>query len=99
MKKEFRSAVHDFRKSVPGRRFRGLHRNSNGAGSLLRSAMSLFSLALIVLGVFFMIVPGPGIPIVLLGLALLAVISRRVADLLDQGEIRLRRLWERLRSP
>jgi hypothetical protein len=45
-----------------------------------------------------MAVPGPGIPILAVGLALVAQESAAMARLLDRAEIRLRRLWKRLRK-
>jgi hypothetical protein len=45
--------------------------------------------------VFFLAVPGPGIPILAVGLALVAQESKTTARLLDRAEIRLRRQWKR----
>jgi UPF0716 family protein affecting phage T7 exclusion len=100
MMKKVRSAIQKFRAAPPGERFQGLHQRSDkvASGSLVRSAMLLFSLALIAGGVFFMVAPGPGLLITVLGLALLAAISRRIAALFDHGEVKLRRLWGRVRS-
>jgi len=49
-------------------------------------------------GIVFLVVPGPGIPILAAGLALIAQESAVVARLLDRTEIRLRRWWKQLRS-
>jgi len=49
-------------------------------------------------GLFFMAVPGPGIPIFAVGLALLAQESAALARALDRAEIKLRRLWRRFRQ-
>jgi hypothetical protein len=46
-----------------------------------------------------MAVPGPGIPILAIGLALLAQESAAMARLLDRTELRLRRLWKCVRKP
>ena len=48
-------------------------------------------------GVFFLAVPGPGIPILLVGLALIAQESSTLARWLDRTEVRLRRWWKKLR--
>jgi hypothetical protein len=45
-----------------------------------------------------MAVPGPGIPILLVGLALIAQESAVMARFLDRAEIRLRRWWKRVRA-
>ena len=42
--------------------------------------------------------PGPGIPILVIGLALIAQESVTLARLLDRTEIRLRRTWKRWRG-
>jgi drug/metabolite transporter (DMT)-like permease len=55
-------------------------------------------IVLALVGIFFMAVPGPGIPILAIGLALVAQESATMARLLDRTEIRLRRLWKRLRK-
>jgi hypothetical protein len=43
-------------------------------------------------------VPGPGIPILAVGLALIAQESETTARWLDRTELRLRRWWKKLRS-
>jgi hypothetical protein len=43
------------------------------------------------IGVLFLFVPGPGLPLIVFGLALLAAHSARLANLLDRTEPRLRR--------
>jgi hypothetical protein len=48
-------------------------------------------------GVFFLAVPGPGIPILAVGLALIAQESAALARWLDRAELRLRRWWKKLR--
>jgi hypothetical protein len=47
--------------------------------------------------VFFLVVPGPGLPILLVGLALLAQTSATVARALDRTEVKLRHWWKKLR--
>jgi hypothetical protein len=48
--------------------------------------------------VFFLAVPGPGIPILAVGLALIAQESATMARWLDRTELRLRRWWKKLRG-
>jgi len=48
--------------------------------------------------VFFLAVPGPGIPILAVGLALIAQESSTLARGLDRTEVRLRRSWKRWRG-
>ena len=86
--------------SRPGRRFLGRYRRKRHArgSAWKRSALVGTGIALAVVGIFFMAVPGPGIPILAVGLALVAQESAALARLLDRTEIRLRRLWKRLRK-
>ena len=86
--------------SLPGRRFQERYRrkSSSGRGRLARCAVILAGIALTLIGIFFLAVPGPGIPILAVGLALIAQESAVMARLLDRAEIRLRRWWKRLRD-
>jgi hypothetical protein len=86
--------------SRPGRRFQERYRRKQRAqGSALKScACVCVGIALTLVGIFFMAVPGPGIPIFAVGLALVAQESAVVARLLDRAEVRLWRLWKRLRK-
>jgi putative transmembrane protein PGPGW len=89
-----------FATSLPGRRFQERYRRKagSGRGRLARCAAIIAGIALTLVGVFFLVVPGPGIPILAIGLALVAQESAIMARLLDRAELRLRRWWKRLRS-
>jgi hypothetical protein len=63
-----------------------------------RCACVCAGVLLSLVGVFFLAVPGPGIPILAVGLALIAQESAALARWLDRAELRLRRLWRRFRS-
>jgi len=86
--------------TTPGRRFQERYRRmQHEKGSAWkRCAFVLAGIALSVVGLFFMAVPGPGIPILAVGLALIAQESATLARLLDRAEVRLRRWWKRIRS-
>src|SRR5262245_6187595 len=86
--------------TTPGRRFQERYRRKSATdrGRLLRCAVILAGVALAAAGIVFLVVPGPGIPILAAGLALIAQESAVVARLLDRTEIRLRRWWKQLRS-
>ena len=86
--------------SPPGRRFQERYqRKQQAKGSAWkRCALICGGVLLALVGIFFMAVPGPGIPILAVGLALVAQESAAMARLLDRTEIRLRRLWKRLRK-
>lgn len=86
--------------SPPGRRFQDRYRRMrrrNGSG-WKRCALVGGGIVLALVGIFFMAVPGPGIPILAIGLALVAQESAAIARLLDRSELRLRLLWKRLRK-
>jgi Putative transmembrane protein (PGPGW) len=85
--------------SSPGRRFQERYRRmQHETGSAWRRcAFVVGGVALALVGLFFMAVPGPGIPILAIGLALVAQESAVLARLLDRAEIKLRRWWKRLR--
>jgi hypothetical protein len=87
----------EFRKSRPGRRFRDHYRRkrASAGGTAWRCAVMAAGILLFLAGIFFLAVPGPGIPILAAGAALLAQQSRRVAEALDRAEVRLRHLLRR----
>jgi putative transmembrane protein PGPGW len=86
--------------SQPGRRFQERYRrmHSKTASAWKRCAFVAAGIVLTLVGAFFLAVPGPGIPILAVGLALIAQESAVTARFLDRTEIRLRRWWKRLRS-
>ena len=81
----------------PGRRFqeRYQRRSATERGRLARCAALCAGVLLTLVGLFFLAVPGPGIPILAVGLALVAQESMAVARVLDNGELRIRRWWRR----
>jgi hypothetical protein len=85
--------------ATPGRRFQERYRRKaqTERGRMARCAAVLAGIGLTVVGLFLLAVPGPGIPILAVGLALIAQESAVTARLLDRTEIRLRRWWKRLR--
>ena len=86
--------------SQPGRRFQERYRRMHAdKTSLWKScAFVCAGVLLSLIGVFFLAVPGPGIPILALGLALIAQESATLARWLDRAELRIRRWWKKLRS-
>jgi hypothetical protein len=82
----------DFWRDAPGQRFARRHERLNGgarhpAGRVLRAMLGVL---LVLVGLVFMALPGPGIVPVLAGLALLAGESRRLAERLDRAEVKVR---------
>lgn len=78
----------------PGQRFEQRYterRRKRGEQSHDRAFYIGAGLLLVLTGLFFMLVPGPGLPILLAGVALLAGESLRLARALDRLEQRWRR--------
>lgn len=86
--------------ATPGRRFQERYRRmqEQKGSAWKRCAFVCVGILLALVGLFFMAVPGPGIPIFAVGLALIAQESKTLARLLDKAEVRLRRWWKRLRG-
>jgi hypothetical protein len=89
-----------FAASPPGRRFQERYRRKRESprGRLARCAAVCAGIVLTLAGIFFLAVPGPGIPILAVGLALIAQESAGTARFLDRTEVRVRRWWKQLRS-
>jgi hypothetical protein len=89
----FKAEWKELRRSSPGRRFHEYYRRRRGrrdGGS--RGIWLAIGVGLSAAGVVLLMIPGPGIPVLVLGLAALARESERVARALDALEVRLRRL-------
>jgi len=94
----------EVRNGVPGKRFQDRHKRRRGA-SRKRPAKPLLLTAgglLLAVGLVLLAIPGPGIPFVVLGGALVARESLRAARALDWAELRARavaawgtRAWRR----
>lgn len=95
-KKEWRS----LRDGKPGERFQARYRRHRASRPLkiVRVLMFLGGLVLFVAGLFFMVVPGPGIPIAAIGAALVANESLLTARALDRLEVRARKIWHDFRA-
>lgn len=88
-----------FAASPPGRRFEERYRRKSQSerGRLARCGCVCAGIILTILGIFFLFVPGPGIPILAVGLALIAQESAGTARFLDRAELRLRSWLKRFR--
>jgi hypothetical protein len=90
-------AMLEITQSTPGRRFQERYRKRQGDSAWKRCAVICAGIVLTLVGVFFLVVPGPGLPILLVGLALLAQTSATVARGLDRAEVKLRHWWKKVR--
>ena len=90
---------HRFASSPPGQRFQERYRRKreHPRGGLARCGAVCAGIVLTLAGIFFLVVPGPGIPILAAGLALIAQESRVTARFLDRAELRVRGWLRRLR--
>jgi membrane-bound metal-dependent hydrolase YbcI (DUF457 family) len=92
VKQEWRQFRHD----EPGERFRN-HRQRMKKKSRKHAAVS-FALGVLLLagGVVLLFMPGPGIPLIIFGLSLVATHSKSLSHQLDRVEPALRRTGRRL---
>jgi Flp pilus assembly protein TadB len=82
--------------SPPGRRFQHRYeKKRRGGRSRGRTLKLSAAIALIVVGIVLLVIPGPGSVLIVIGAALLAEESSRVARSLDLIEMRIRRLLGR----
>ncbi len=98
-KHQWRAFKHD----KPGKRFQHQHDRLKEKGRGLRCGLAIAGIVLLAAGLALMVLPGPGIPLLVFGLALLAGLSGALARTLDRAEPvlrqeakQLRRGWHRL---
>jgi hypothetical protein len=91
---------HCFRDDDPGRRFSNHHRRAHRSKSTAKAALRIGIGALLLAGgIVLLFIPGPGLLAILFGVALVAGESRRLASILDRGEIAARERWDRTSRP
>lgn len=85
----------EFRHDTPGERFHN-HRARMQKKSRKHAAVTIALGVLLLAGGFILLfIPGPGLLLIVFGLALVATHSTRLSDLLDRGEPALRRFGRR----
>lgn len=91
---------HEFAAAKPGTRFEREYECRRGAdpAAWKRVLGVLLGVALIVVGIVQLAVPGPGLLVIGIGAAALARESRAIARWLDRGEVALRRQAAGLRQ-
>ena len=84
--------------TTPGRRFYERYKRKQEAkgSAWKRCAFVAAGIVICLAGIFFLAVPGPGLLILAVGLALIAQESAGLARMLDRAEIRLRKLLKRI---
>jgi hypothetical protein len=86
----------ELRNGRPGRRFQERFermRARSRHGALRKAGVMAGGIALVLAGIVFLPMPGPGIAIIAFGAVLLAERSRATAKALDWLELKLRRAW------
>ncbi|RYD50127.1 MAG: hypothetical protein EOP85_00220 [Verrucomicrobiaceae bacterium] len=98
----FRQHWNEFKEGRPGHRFQDRYERNKEAreerswlGGLVKPAAGIM---LVVAGVVFCLIPGPGLPLLLVGAGLLADVSLPVAKAMDWCDIRIRELAEKIRA-
>jgi hypothetical protein len=101
---------HVFQEGKPGRRFQERYERNREARSerswFARFLEPFIGMAVFLAGVVLCFIPGPGLPLVLIGAGLLADVSRPAARAMDWAEVRIRKLaasghrwWKRAPTP
>lgn len=101
---------HEFKQGRPGHRFQDRYERNKesraGRSWLARFIKPFAGMALVVAGIVFCLIPGPGLPLLLIGAGLLADVSLPVARAMDWIDVRVReimtkvkRWWKRASRP
>ncbi len=102
MLKDTRHGFRQFLDDPPGRRFAELYARrrkvSGGRVNFLKVFHIAFGVLLILAGILFLAIPGPGITMTVIGCVLLGGESRIMAGVLDRAELFLRRVWPPLHA-
>lgn len=93
-----RSHWHEFRSARPGHRFRERYERARkrGHGMLRKWGLVAGGALLVLAGIVFLPLPGPGFVIIAAGGLLMAEVSKTVARGLDWLEVRVRSLFSSL---
>ena len=87
---EVKEEWHHFRDDKPGERFRN-HRERMKHKSKKHAAVAIgLGVLLLAGGVVFLFIPGPGIPLIIFGVALLGAHSEKLSCAMDRAEPRCR---------
>ncbi|MBA3463832.1 MAG: hypothetical protein H0T46_28000 [Deltaproteobacteria bacterium] len=92
-KREWRA----FKNDRPGHRFQHEHDRLQQKGRGVRLGLGIGGVLLLAAGVALLVLPGPGIPLLVFGLALLAGLSGALARKLDRAEPVLRHEAKKVR--
>lgn len=95
LKKQWRA----FKDGRPGHRFQDRYERNKEEraerSSFMRFLKPVAGISLIVAGVVFCLIPGPGVPLLLIGAGLMADVSLSVAKVMDWLDVRTRAIISR----
>jgi hypothetical protein len=93
-----RRRIRRFAATPSGSRFRVYHERLEQQPSLMRTMLVVgLGLILLALGMIMLVLPGPGLLVAAIGLALIAGESMWVARLLDRVDLFCTKIWRRWR--
>jgi len=98
MPQSLQAEWHRFRADSPGERFYNHYERARKASRIKRLVQLIAGVFLIGAGIVLCFIPGPGLPVMVLGLALLSSQSRAVARMLDRLEPPVRRFTRRVKQ-
>lgn len=86
----------DFKAGAPGERFEAFYerRREERSGAWKGVVYVVLGLGLVAVGAVLLVMPGPGLLVVALGLAIIAGESRIMARGLDVTEVKMRAAWQ-----
>lgn len=84
------------RNDPPGERFQRQYDRLQQRSAVVRVLLSIAGGLLVAAGVAFMVLPGPGLPLLVVGLGMLAGLSHKLARALDRAEPFIRRQLHRV---
>ncbi len=87
-----------FKRSAAGERFICRYEANRHASPWVKVGSTVAGIVLIAAGALLLVIPGPGIPVVAIGAALIAQQFRWAATFLDRTELFLRKQWASLRK-
>lgn len=93
---ELKQEWHRFRYDKPGERFRNHNERAQKKSKKHAAVTSALGVLLIAGGVVLLFIPGPGTPLILFGVALIAAHSKKMSGALDRAEPRVRERSQRI---
>lgn len=88
---DLRAEWHQFRHDKPGERFRNHNERAKKKSKKHAAVTIALGVLLLAGGVVLLFMPGPGTPLIVFGVALVAAHSKKMSDALDRAEPRFRK--------